>query len=36
MKDESIFSVMGNMDLTTLEIFQDRMENKFLMKGMKE
>lgn len=36
MKGEGIFNVMDKMDLTTLEIFQNRMENRFLMKGMKE
>jgi leucine dehydrogenase len=36
MKVEGIFSVMDAMDLTTLEIFQSRMEHRFLMKGMKE
>jgi len=36
MKDKGIFSFMDAMDLTTLEIFQSRMEHRFLMKGMKE
>jgi hypothetical protein len=36
MKDKGIFSVMDAMDLTTLEIFQSRMEHKFLMRVMKE
>ncbi|MBW1690761.1 MAG: hypothetical protein JRJ70_08450 [Deltaproteobacteria bacterium] len=36
MKGEGIFSVMDKLDLTTLEIFQSRMDNRFLMKGMKE
>jgi glutamate dehydrogenase/leucine dehydrogenase len=35
MKGKGIFSVMDAMDLTTLEIFQSRMEHRFLMKGMK-
>jgi glutamate dehydrogenase/leucine dehydrogenase len=36
MNGEGIFSVMDHMDLTTLEIFHNRMEDRFLMKGMKE
>jgi hypothetical protein len=36
MKGEGIFSLMGKMDLTTLEIFQDRMEKRFLIKAVKE
>jgi glutamate dehydrogenase/leucine dehydrogenase len=36
MSNEGIFNVMDKMDLTTLEIFQSRMDNRFLMKGMKE
>ncbi len=36
MKGKGTFSVMDAMDLTTLEIFQNRMEHRFLMKGMKE
>jgi len=36
MNSEGIFSVMDRMDLTTLEIFQNRNENTFFMRGMKE
>jgi glutamate dehydrogenase/leucine dehydrogenase len=36
MKGEGIFDLMDEMDLTTLEIFQNRMGKKFLMKAMKE
>jgi glutamate dehydrogenase/leucine dehydrogenase len=36
MKSEGIFSLMGEMALTTLEIFQDRMEKGFLIKAIKE
>lgn len=36
MKGEGIFFVMDKMDLTTLEIFQNRMEDRFFMKGIKE
>jgi glutamate dehydrogenase/leucine dehydrogenase len=36
MNGEGIFHVMDRMDLTTLEIFQNRREDRFLMKGMRE
>jgi glutamate dehydrogenase/leucine dehydrogenase len=36
MNGEGIFSVMDKLDLTTLEIYQSRMEDRFLMRGMKE
>jgi glutamate dehydrogenase/leucine dehydrogenase len=36
MSSEGIFSFMNSKGLTSLEIFQNRMENRFLMKGMKE
>ena len=35
-KSLGIFSVMGNRDLTTLEIFHNRKEGKFLLRGAKE
>jgi len=36
MSSEGIFSFMKTKDLTTLEIFFSRREDKFLMKGLKE
>lgn len=35
-KVESVFSVMERVGLTTLEIFQNKKDNTFLLRGMKE